>query len=210
MIGSTVRRVGMWRATASGWRVFVPAVLVNAAVQAALVASDPVPGASWTFALLVAASAGAVLVTVALVTSAALAAVDGRPRTAVASARQRPGVVAWAAGIGALAIAGGVLAFWIAPLLLLVAVPVLPAAAAGARNPVRDGFGGVGRHPVHYLFGGLVLLVLAVVSWVVALVLGLFVTGMIGAALTWVWFGVVLVLVLCWSCSSYRRGTDPS
>ena len=40
---TTRAHAGTWRALARGWPVFVPVIVVEAAVQALLVWSDPVP-----------------------------------------------------------------------------------------------------------------------------------------------------------------------
>jgi hypothetical protein len=56
----------------------------------------------------------------------------------------------------------------------------------------------------------LVLLVVAVLSWAAALLSGLLVTGPLSAAVTWLWFGVLAVLVLSWSTALYRRAADLS
>jgi hypothetical protein len=231
------RQVGGWHAAVAGWRVFVPVVLLNAGVQAALVTSDPVPATSWAFGLLVAASAAAVLVTVWLVSRAALVACDEgarrrstqQERTGTTSRRRsrssraipagadghprkslllrRPRGLAWVAGIGVLTIAVAVLAWWATPVALIIGAFVLPPAVDGVRHPVGGGVRTVRRHPGRAAVIAVGVLALAVVTWVIELLLGFFVTGMLAAALTWVWLGVVLVLVMCWSCSLYRRAT---
>ena len=204
----TPPRVGMWSAAASGWRIFVPVVVGDAAAQALLVASDPVPELSWGFAGLVAGSLLAVLLAVWLTVCVASAAVDGLPRQGVARARQRPLVLAWAAGFGALAIGAAVLQPLAAPLALILGAFVLAAAAAGDRSPAA-GFRPIMRAPVRYALAVLAALVAAAVTWALALVLGLFVTGVLAAAWTWLWFGLISTLALCLWCSLYRRARNP-
>ena len=59
------------------------------------------------------------------------------------------------------------------------------------------------------IFSVLLLLVTAVfpfvLAWVVALVLGFFVTGVVAAFLTWVWFGANAAVLLVYSSRLYRR-----
>ena len=186
----------------AGWRVFVPVIGINAGIQALLVTSDPVPLASWVFGLLAAASAAGILLSIWLISAAALAAVDGHPRPS--RLLHRPVVLAWAAGLGILAAAVAVLAWWATPLVMISGALVLPPAADGQRHPLAAAFGTVRRHPGRAAILAVGVLLLAAATWVVELVLGFFVTGVAAAAATWLWLGAVLVLVLCWSCSLYR------
>jgi hypothetical protein len=48
---------------------------------------------------------------------------------------------------------------------------------------------------------------LAVVTWVVALSFGFFITGALGAVLMWLWLGIASTFVLALWCSLYRRAT---
>jgi hypothetical protein len=208
MTALVAHRVGLWRALASGSRIFLPVVAVNAVLQALMVLGDPVPAASWTFGLLVVGSLLVMVVSIALMTGAAIAAVDGHPRTALSRAGQRPSVAAWVLGLAVLALAGAVVNPLIAPLVLLLGTFVLPAVAAGARHPVVAGFGAVARRPLLYLLAVAGFLILIALSWLLALVLGFFVTGFLGALATWVWFGAVAAVVLCLWCVLYRRATE--
>ena len=54
----------------------------------------------------------------------------------------------------------------------------------------------------------LVTVVLALVAWLVALLLGVFLPGLIGDAATWLWFGLTAMVVLRMWCGPHRR-LDP-
>jgi hypothetical protein len=198
---------GTWRALARGWPVFVPVIIVEAGVQALLVWSDPVPEWSVGFLALLLVSLLALLAAVWLTVGAASAAVDGSGgllRTAVA----RPMIVAWALAVGVVAVAASVLQLWATPLVLLLGSFVLPAAAVDdAGNLFSRAYRPVVRIPVRFVLAVLAALALAVATWVVALVFGFFVTGALGAVLTWLWFGLAATFVLALWCSLYRRAT---
>ena len=198
-------RVGLLRAALSGWRVFLPAVGLNAGIQALLVSSDPVPLMSWHFGLLAAGSAVGVWLMVWLSSCAALAAIDGHPRTPGLLAH--PAVAIWVVGVGVLAVAVTVLAWWAAPLALILGALVLPPAADGNRHPPAAAVRTVRRHPGRTAVFAIGVALLTVASWIVELLLGFFVTGPAASAATWLWLGGLAVLVLCWSCSLYRRGS---
>ncbi len=53
-------------------------------------------------------------------------------------------------------------------------------------------------------------LVLAAVGWGIALVDGVFVTGAVSAALTWLWFGIVMTFLLSWGAALRRDAVDSS
>jgi hypothetical protein len=60
--------------------------------------------------------------------------------------------------------------------------------------------------PVCAVFALIAALVLVVISWLAAVLLGSFIPGPLSAFLTWLWFGVALVLLQCLWCSLYRQG----
>jgi hypothetical protein len=83
--------------------------------------------------------------------------------------------------VGVLAVAASLLSPLALPAVLVFGTPWL------VRAPLR------GWRPIALLVGGLVL---AALSWLVAMVLGFFVGGLVAAFLTWVWFGAVAALLL--------------
>ncbi len=202
----TVERAGTWRALARGWPVFVPVIVVEAGVQALLVLSDPVPEWSAGFLALVLTSLVALLGAVWLTVGAASAAVDGTGL--LDRAWRRPIIVAWALAVGIVAVAASLLQLWATPFVLLLGSFVLPAAAVDdPGNLFARAYRPVVRTPVRWVLAVLAAVVLAVVTWIVALSFGFFVTGALGAVLTWLWFGVAATFVLALWCALYRRAT---
>ena len=86
-------------------------------------------------------------------------------------------MLAWAAGLGILAAAVAVLAWWATPLVMISGALVLPPAADGQRHPLAAAFGTVRRHPGRAAILAVGVLLLAAATWVVELLLGFFVTG---------------------------------
>ncbi|GAA1871453.1 hypothetical protein GCM10009836_60340 [Pseudonocardia ailaonensis] len=144
-------------------------VLLHAAVQMLLVIGDPSPGATLWFVLAAIAS----VVALVLAVWAVARLVGGR---AVAGGVGLGRVVV----VGVLAVAASLLSPLALPVVLVLGTPWL----VGARPSGRA---------VLLLVGGLVL---AALSWVIAMVLGFFVGGLVAAFLTWVWFGAVAALLL--------------
>jgi hypothetical protein len=198
---------GTWRAIARGWPVFLPVIAGEAGVQALLVLSDPVPEWSAGFLALLLVSLLALLAAVWLTVGAASAAVDGSGGL-LRRAVRRPIIVAWALAVGVVAVAVSLLQLWAAPLVLLVGAFVLPAAAADdPGNLFARAYRPVVRTPVRLVLAVFGALVLAVVTWVIALNFGFFITGALGAVLTWLWFGLASTFVIALWCSLYRRAT---
>lgn len=190
-------RIGFWTALRWGWRGFAPVVLGNAAVQGLLVVGDPVPGGSWSFALRALVSVLAILVVVWLVVCWAQVSVDGSARSGWSLARRRTAVLAWTAGLAVLAVAAILVHPLLATAALLVAALVLPHAGAGAPNPLAAALNSVRATPLHAVGSVLALAVVVVLGAVVALLLGFFVTGVLAAVVTWLWFGAGIVVVAC-------------
>lgn len=184
-----------------GWRVFVPVIVGTAAIQAALVIGDPLPSPDLSFVLLTALSAAVTVLAVALAAAGAHAAVTRTSFRAPGTA-----LVVWSAvvvlGIAVVA----VLLAAVTPLAILAGLVILPAAAAEQRNALR-GFGVIARHPGRFVLTALAALALIIVSWLAAILLGFFVTGPLGAGLTWLWFGVIGTVLLSISTAlSHRPG----
>jgi hypothetical protein len=203
----TAAPAGTWRAIARGWPVFVPVIVVEAGVQTALVLSDPVPQWSTGFLALLLISLLALLAAVWLTVGAASAAVDGTGGL-LRRAVRRPIIVAWALAVGVVAVAVSLLQLWVTPLVLLVGAFVLPAAAADdPGNLFARAYRPVVRTPVRWVLAVLAGVALAIATWVAALSFGFFITGALGAVLTWLWFGVAATFVIALWCSLYRRAT---
>ncbi len=198
----------MWRSAVRGWRVFLPVVVADAVIQALLVASDPVPTFSIGFGALVVTSAAAVVIALWCSAVAAEAAVGGVPRAAPARIRQRPAVAVWVLGVGLVAALAGLVQPLLAPLVLVLGGFVLAAAATGRRNALT-GLQVLWRSPLRSMVTVVLAVLAFALSWIVALVLGLFLTGVAAAALTWVWLGVVSTLLLCRWASDVARLSSP-
>ena len=197
MTAPVTSRVGFWWALRSGWRGFVPAVIGHAVLQGVLVLGDPVPAVSWPFALRAVTSVLAIVVLVWLVVCWASTAVDGGSRSGWSLARHRTSLLVWAAALGLVAVAAALVNVLLAPVTLVLAAFVLPQVAAGARNPAAAALESVRAAPLHTVGAVLTLAVLVVLGAVAALLLGFFVTGVLAAVVTWLWFGASIVVVAC-------------
>ncbi|MER5672937.1 hypothetical protein [Pseudonocardia alni] len=164
---------GTWRTVRDGTPVWAPAVLVTSAAQAATTTTT---APAW-----VAVSFGAAVAGLAVVVAAARAAVVGGPR------RPAGAEWLWALVTGLAATGTGLVA---APAL----APVLAACLWWLPVPGGPGRAGTGRR----LVAAAATVLLVGLAWVVALLCGLFLTGIAGAALTWLAFGLLTVPTVAW------------
>lgn len=174
------------------WLVMSATVVVGAGVQAATAAPGLGNESSGAFVVAALASLVAVVVEVALLAWAAHAVVQ-RSRLG----RLPLGLVVWSLVV---VLVLSVVSVLVAPAVLLVLVAalcVLPAAAAGERNALK-GFRVFRRTPLRTVLAALAVVLLGVLSWLVALVAGFFLTGALGGAVTWLWFGALSALALVW------------
>ena len=167
----------MWALLGRTWRMWVPIALLNTVLQALLVVPFATPAASVVFVLLSLASLAGVVVSVALVASAF--------RSALGGGRRWP---TWGE--------------WLAVLLLTVAVSAGALVAAWLVIPTLGLFA---QAPLRGVLLTLMTLALAALLWFAALMFGFFVTGWVGAALTWLVFGLVGVVVLASWFATPRR-----
>ena len=183
------------------WAVAVAAVVVGALVQAA----TAVPGlGTASTAQLVGLT---VLAALALVVELAVLAWSARTIGGVAPHGRLGGrLLLWSAVVVVVAAVVGVVLAKELVLVLVAALCVLPEAAAGEGNALT-GFRVFRRTPLRSIGAALVVVLLAVVSWVVALAAGLFLTGALGGLVMWLWFGVVLLLLLVWWSRRVARAT---
>ena len=202
MSAPTATRVSTGRALRRGLRFWLPVVAVNAFLQALLVLGDPVPVGSWTFAALVVGSAALVVLTVASLTAIAHAAAADEPM-------QRPSAAlfGWTLGLGSLLVVIAVLFPWIVPVLLVVGA--IPLTSVAARRPARHGWAPLRQAPARSVLTLLGFVVLAFVSWPLALLLGFFITGPVAAAAIWLWFGLIATLLTTtWAVALHRGRPD--
>ncbi len=176
----------------TGWLVVLGTVVVGAAAQAA----TAVPGLGTASTPVLVADAAVSVV--ALVLELALLAWAARAIVHREPLGRLPGrlllwslLVAVVAALVAIVLGAGVV------LVLIAALCVLPAAAAGEPNALK-GFRVFRRTPFRAVVAALVTILVAAVTWVVALAAGLFLTGALGGLVMWLVFGVLLALLLLW------------
>ncbi|MEK8071157.1 EI24 domain-containing protein [Rhodococcoides navarretei] len=188
-----------------GSAVLALVVVVSALIQALTVVGDPVPTSSLGFAGLVAASAAALVLALWITASTALDVVDGNASGALSRARRRPRVLVWCVVLTGVAVALAVIFPLLPAIVILVALLILPAAADGQRHPFRAASATVRQSPGRCAVAAVVTILVYVLAWVVALVLGFFVTGVLAAFVTWLWFGANAAVLLVYWSRLYRR-----
>ena len=187
-----------WVLLGRTWRVWVPVVVLNTAVQALLVVPFVTPAASVVFVLLAHASLAGVVASVALVAAAF--------RSALGAGKRWP---SWGEWIAVLLLtvavsASALVASWLVIPALAVAAIMLPA-VFGIPQRTAWGFGLFARAPLRGILLTLMTLALVAVLWFAALMFGFFVTGWVGAALTWLVFGVVGAFIVATWFATPRR-----
>lgn len=180
------------------WRVWVPVALLNTAVQALLVVPLTTPATSVVFVLLALGSLAGVVASVALVAAAF--------RSALGAGRRWP---TWGEWLAVLLLtvavsASAVVASWLVIPALAVAAIMLPA-VFGVPQRTAWGFGLFARAPLRGILLTLLTLALVALLWFAALMFGFFVTGWVGAALTWLVFGLVGAFILATWFATPRR-----
>jgi len=177
----------------SAWKKVLPAVVITAAVQAALVWPALTPSSGALFLLLVAASFAVTVAAVSVIAGAFAPAPNWQP------------LVAWSAAIVLVAVLTAIAALALTPVVLLLGLITVPP-VAHAVSPHR-GFLVFRRHPAHAILLSLGMLALSYLAWIAALLLGFFVTGVLGAFATWLVFGAVGTVGLRSFSALYRRTT---
>ncbi|MBD3750965.1 hypothetical protein [Microbacterium schleiferi] len=188
-----------WMLLGRTWRVWVPVTLLNTAVQALLVVPFVTPAASVVFVLLALASLAGVVASVALVAAWFRSALGGGGRW--------PSWGEWLAVLLLLTVAvsaSALVAAWLVIPALVVAAILLPA-VFGVPQRTAWGFGLFARSPLRGILLMLMTLALVALLWFAALMFGFFVTGWVGAALTWLVFGLVGAFILATWFATPRR-----
>lgn len=173
------------------WAALITAVVGGALLQGVTALPGSAgPGAGLIWAAI--ASSALLFLELLTMTLAAVAIAGARPGTRLA--------VGAAAVAAAVVVAVGVIVAVLAPLALpivaVLALCALPAAACG--RGIRAAFGVFAHAPVRAIVAGLVSIVLSVLTWVVAVAAGLFLAGVAGGAAMWLWFGIAGSLQLLW------------
>ncbi len=141
------------------------------------------PAFSWVFILLAVASFVAFVASLALVAAQARASVDAAAFSWPSSALSFTAAI-----LVLITVAASLLSALAVPLLLLATLIVLPGAAAQPWRPFA-GFRVFATAPLRAILLAVLTLVVVGLLWVVALLLGLLVTGFFGAGFTWLVFG---------------------
>ncbi|MDI9895499.1 hypothetical protein QM797_12270 [Rhodococcus sp. IEGM 1381] len=188
-----------------GSAVLAAVVVVSALIQALTVLGDPVPTSSLGFAGLVLASAAAVVLALWITASTALDVVNGNASGALSRAWRRPRVLVWCVVLTGVAVALAILFPLLPAIVILVALLILPSVADGQRNPFHAALATVRQFPGRCAVAAVVTILAYVLAWVVALVLGFFVTGVLAAFVTWLWFGASASVLLVYWSRLYRR-----
>jgi hypothetical protein len=185
----------------SGWLIAVVAVVVTAMVQALLARVSTDPGWSAAFVGLAVVSFGDAALGLWLVASGIATTVRQSQASIVRG-------LVWTVVLLLVVVAAGVVVPWAVPVVVVPVAWLLAAVALGERQPVRAATRAVRASPGRHLLVALVTVVLALVAWLVALLLGVFLPGLIGDATTWLWFGLTAMVVLRMWCGPHRR-VDP-
>lgn len=173
--------VRMWRA----WRISLPVVLVNAVLQAALIAptiSSPTGGFYDIFAVI--ASAVILLVSALMIQAAAVESADGTASWSLVWHRSRvhgARFVLWLTALAVGVVLGMLVYMW--PGLVVPAVlPFLTVAAVlGERNPIAANFRTIRARPFRWLVTMFIIGVSAAIVWFVMVINWFFVPSVVGA-----------------------------
>lgn len=179
----------------AGWRPW--ALLGGAIVGGALVQGvTAIPGYSGLggalFVLAVLGSVAALVLEAIALPWAASAIGRGEPL-----GRLRGSLVAWGALIALVVLVFATLAPLALPVVWTIALVVLPSAAPGRWNPLTA-LRPFRHRPWAASAAVLVMLLVGIVSAIVALATGLFLTGFLGGLVAWAWIGVVGTALLLW------------
>jgi hypothetical protein len=197
--------VSAWgRALGASARVWVPVAAAVTAAQTLLVVGDPVPLASVGFVALALGSGAAFAIGLWLVSRALTLAVAGEPVRWRSVLTAHPALV-WAIVVVVLLVLLGLLSPYLTVVGLWFGLLVMPAAAAGASNPLPAAGHTIRRQPVRMVLAALVVAVAWAVGALGMLLLGFFVTGPLSVALTWIALTMVGTVVLAVWTDLYSR-----
>ena len=183
------------RALGASARVWVPVAAAVTAAQVLLVVGDPVPVASPGFVVLALASGAVYAIGLWLVSRALTLAIAGGPvrwRTVLTA---HPALV-WAIVVVVLLVLLGLLSPYLTVVGLWFGLLVMPAASAGASNPLPAAWRTIRRQPLRIVLAAVLVAVIWAVGGLGMLLLGFFVTGPLSVALTWAALTVVGTVVL--------------
>ena len=195
---------GWGRALGTSARVWVPVAAAVTAGQALLVVGDPVPVASPEFVVLALASGAVFAIGLWLVSRALTLAIAGEPVRWRSVLTAHPALV-WAIVVVVLVVLLGLLSPYLTVVGLWFGLLVMPAASAGASNPLPAAGLTIRRQPTRAILAAVVVAVVWALGALGMLLLGFFVTGPLSAALTWIALTVLGTVVLAVWTDLYAR-----
>ena len=197
------RTVATRRGGSSGWLIALIAVVVTAMVQALLTRVPTDPGWSAAFVGLAVVSFADAALGLWLVASGIATTVRRNQASTIRG-------VAWTVALLLVVVAAGVFVPLAVPVVVVPVGWLLAAVALGEPKPVRAAVRALRAAPGRHVLVALATVVLAGLAWLVALVLGVLLPGLIGDAGTWLWFGLTAMVVLRMWCGLHRRvDSDP-
>lgn len=183
---------------ARAWAVVIPVIVVNAVLQAAIIALGVLPGLSIGFIALAALSYTLLVLSFVVVALALLRAIDGDlrgtsgVRRVLVDAPHRLGpALAWSLALVAAIIIG--LALYVVPGLVVIALfpYLLIAVVDRRRHPLAVNFTTMGRRFWRWLLTIAVMGIGCAIIWFLATANGFFIAGPLGSLIAWLAFGVI-------------------
>jgi len=187
------------RVISASARVWVPTTLALATAQTLLVWGDPVPSGMPLFVTATIASGLAFAVALGLVARAMSDAAAGKPVRWREVAR--PHWAFWWALISVLlTVLLSVLSPYLSIVGIVIGLMIMPPASSGEVTPPRGALRAVKKSPTRFLLLTLIVVIVWALSAVGMLLLGLFVTGPVSVAATWLALSCVgVVLIAAWT-----------
>ena len=195
--------VRMWRA----WKIIIPVIIVNAALQALLLLPNVLPYLTVAFVIVSLLSLLILVKAYNFVAAAMLQAAVGPVdwRSVYANLWKRYFVLlAWSVGLLVLVLIG--VSLYVVPGLIVIALApyLLLAVVDGKRNPLAVNFKTIGARWGRWLVTVLIMGVLCFGVWFLSALNGFFITGAPGAFIGWILIGFVASWFTCAWALVYR------
>lgn len=174
--------------------IVAPTIVVTAALQAVLVALAGIPSSDIGYMLMAAASLAVAVASTGVLATAIAAGVE--PDRGLHRAFPTGSTWGWAALVAVGAFLAAILLVVVMPVILVFGLVTLPAVAA-ARHPLT-GLRALRVNAMRSAVAVLSSVVIVSLGWVASLLLGLLAAGWLGAAITWLAFGVLAAVLLAW------------
>lgn len=195
--------VRMWRA----WKIIIPVIIVNAALQALLLLPNVLPYLTVAFVIVSLLSLLILVKAYNFVAAAMLQAAVGPVdwRSVYANLWKRYFVLlAWSVGLLLLVLIG--VSLYVVPGLIVIALApyLLLAVVDGKRNPLAVNFTTIGARWGRWLVTVVIMGVLCFGVWFLSALNGFFITGAPGAFIGWILIGFVASWFTCAWALVYR------